>query len=76
MDNIDNSVDSYMDSRCCDHERAEKAYEHFCHVLADVDPFQIEESLGLAAELCMENECTGFVGGIKTGLKFFLEVAE
>lgn len=67
---IDALFDAYFDSRGHDDIRIEEAYERFCHTLLDVDPFQIEEIMGAAAELCMEHERTGFIGGIRTGVNF------
>lgn len=63
---IDVLFDSYFDSRGHDDARLEDAYERFCHTLVEVDPFQIEEIMGAAADLCMEHERAGFVAGIKT----------
>lgn len=63
---IDVLFDSYFDSRGHDDPRLEAVYEQFCHTLVDVDPFQVEEIMGTAAELCMEHERIGFVSGIKT----------
>ena len=80
IEGIDNPIDalfdSYFDNRGCDSERVEEAYERFCHALADVDPFQIEEIMGAAAELCMEHERTGFAGGIRAGMRLLLEIDE
>lgn len=73
---IDVLFDSYFESRGHDDARLEEAYERFCHTLVDVDPFQIEEIMGAAAELCMEHEHTGFIGGIRTGMRLVLEVTE
>lgn len=73
---IDALFDSYFDSRGRDDARVEDAYERFCHTLIDVDPFQIEEIMGAVADLCMEHERTGFVGGIRTGVKFVNEIME
>lgn len=65
---IDYLFDAYFDSKGRDDIRVEEAYERFCHTLVDVDPFQIEEIMGAAAELCMEHERIGFYGGIRTGI--------
>ena len=73
---IDALFDSHFDNRGCDNERVEEAYERFCHVLVDVDPYQIEEIMGAVAELCMEHERTGFIGGIRTGMRLILEATE
>lgn len=73
---IDVLFDSYFDSRGHDDARVEEAYERFCHTLLDVDPFQIEEIIGAAAELCMEHERTGFMGGIRTGARLVTEINE
>lgn len=73
---IDTLFDAYFDSRGHDDVRVEEAYERFCHTLLDVDPFQIEEIMGAAAELCMEHERTGFVGGIRMGVRFVNEIME
>lgn len=73
---IDVLFDSYFDSRGHDDARLEEAYERFCHTLVEVDPFQIEEIMGAAADLCMEHERTGFMGGIRTGVKFANEIME
>lgn len=73
---IEALFDCYFDSRGSDDDRVEEAYEKFCHTLVDVDPYQIEEIMGAVAELCMEHERTGFIGGIRTGIRLILEVAE
>lgn len=73
---IDALFEAYFDSRGHDDIRVDEAYERFCHALVDVDPFQIEEILGAAAELCMEHERTGFLGGIQTGIRFVSEIIE
>lgn len=67
---------SYFDSRGCDDSRVEEAYDRFCRTLVDVDPFKIEEIMGVAAELCMEHERTGFAGGIRTGMRLIFEATE
>lgn len=66
---IEALFDCYFDSRGCDDDRVEEAYEKVCRALVDVDPFQIEEIMGAVTELCMEHERTGFTGGIKTGMR-------
>ena len=42
----------------------------------DVDPFLIEEIMGAAAELCMEHERTGFIGGVRMGVRFMNVISE
>ena len=80
IDGIENPVDAlfdcYFDSRGCDDERVESAYEKFSHALMDVDPFLIEEIMGAAAELCMEHERTGFIGGVRMGVRFMNVISE
>ena len=73
---IDALFDSYFDSRGRDDARVEEAYERFCHTLLDVDPFLIEEIMGATADLCMEHERTGFMGGIRAGVRFVNEIME
>lgn len=73
---IDVLFDSYFDSRGRDDAQVEEAYEQFCHTLLDVDPFLIEEIMGAAADLCMEHERIGFMGGIRTGVRFANEIME
>lgn len=73
---IDVLFDSYFDSRGRDDARVEAAYERLCHTLVEVDPFQIEEIMGAVADLCMEHERTGFMGGIRTGVRFVNEIME
>ncbi len=73
---IEALFDAYFDNRGCDSERVEEAYEQFCHVLADADPFRIEEIMGTAAELCMEHERAGFISGVRTGMRLMLEATE
>lgn len=68
--------DCYFDSRGSDDARVEEAYEKFCHALVEVDPYQIEAIMGAVAELCMEHERTGFVGGFKTGMRLIIETTE
>jgi len=70
---IEELFSCYFDSRGCDDERVEEAYNRFCHALEDVDPFKIEEIMGVAAELCMEHERTGFTGGVRTGMRLMIE---
>ena len=66
----------YFDSRGCDDERVEDAYNRFCRALVDIDPFKIEEIMGVAAELCMEHERTGFTGGVRTGMRLMIEASK
>lgn len=73
---IDVLFDSYFDSRGCNNNRVDAAYKRFCHTLLDVDPFQIEEIMGAASELCVEHERTGFWGGIRLGVRFMNAVGE
>lgn len=73
---IEALFDCYFDSRGSDDDRVEEAYEKFCHALVDVDPYQIEEFMGAVAELCMEHERTGFISGVRTGMRLILEATE
>lgn len=73
---IEELFSCYFDSRGCDDIRVEEAYNRLCRALVDVDPFKIEEIMGVAAELCMEHERTGFAGGIRTGMRLMIEASK
>lgn len=67
--------DYYFESRGADDSKVEQAYRDFCHSLLDVDPVIADGIMNCAAVLCMEHERTGFIAGVRVGMRLDKELS-